>query len=95
MMRDDFTLFDEYEYVPPPAHLLKGEFPVPIQTRALPDDQRCKKKHLEMWKSFTTEKVRDRRRPGRRPPARVCRARAWPRGSAARVRRTRGAPHAG
>lgn len=57
MMRDDFTLFDSYEYVPPPAHLPKGEFPVPIQAKYLAKDQRCKEKHLQMWKNLTSEKL--------------------------------------
>jgi len=57
MMRDDFTLFDSYTYTPPPAHIAKGEFPVPIKTYCLDKDQRCKRNHLEMWKAFTTEKL--------------------------------------
>ena len=55
MMRDDFSLFDTYENAAPPAHLKKGQFPVPIQARFLPDDQRCKKEHLELWREFTSE----------------------------------------
>ena len=57
MMRDDFTLFDEYEYSPPPAFLPKGEFPFPIKVKVLKDDQRAKKKHLEAWQAFTSEKL--------------------------------------
>jgi len=57
MMRDDFTLFDEYEYTPPPAFLKKGELPVKITTRYFTDDKRCKKEHLMMWQAFTSEKV--------------------------------------
>lgn len=51
MMRDDFTLFDAYEYVPPPPHIKKGEFPVPIHVKYLQKDKRCKKHHLEGWKA--------------------------------------------
>ena len=57
MMRDDFTLFDSYEYTPPPA-FLRGQFPVPIQAKHFEKDKRCKKHHLEGWKEFTSEKVR-------------------------------------
>ena len=57
MMRDDFTLFDEYECSPPPAFLPKGEFPFPIKAKVLKDDQRAKKKHLEAWQAFTSEKL--------------------------------------
>jgi len=57
MMRDDFTLFDEYKYTPPPPHLLKGEFPFPIKATYFKKDKRCKKQHLEMWKDFTSEKL--------------------------------------
>ena len=57
MMRDDFTLFDEYTYSPPPSHLKKGEFPVPITARYFKADGRCKKSHLMMWQKFTSEKA--------------------------------------
>ena len=57
MMRDDFTLFDSYVYTPPPPHLPKGEFPVPIKAKYAESDWRCKKHHLEMWRAFTTEKL--------------------------------------
>jgi surfactin synthase thioesterase subunit len=57
MMRDDFTLFDEYEYSPPPAHVARGEFPIPMQARFLTDDRRCRRQHLEMWKALTSEKL--------------------------------------
>jgi surfactin synthase thioesterase subunit len=57
MMRDDFTLFDEYTYTPPAPHLAKGEFPIPIKAFYFAKDKRCKKHHLEMWKNFTTEKL--------------------------------------
>ena len=57
MMRDDFCLFDSYEYVKPPAFLKRGEFPIPMQAKYLTDDQRCKKEHLMLWQAFTSEKV--------------------------------------
>ena len=57
MMRDDFTLFDEYTYTPLPPHVKGGAFPFPITTRYFVDDGRCKKAHLELWKAFTTEKL--------------------------------------
>jgi len=57
MMRDDFTLFDSFVYTPPPAHLPKGEFPVPMFGYRNLNDKRIKKEHLELWKKFTTEKV--------------------------------------
>ena len=57
MMRDDFTLFDSYEYTPPPAFLPKGEFPFPIKAKYLTDDMRCKKHHLQLWQAFTSEKL--------------------------------------
>ena len=55
MMRDDFTLFDSYEFSPLPPHIANG-FPFPIQAKFITDDKRCKKHHLEMWLKFTTEK---------------------------------------
>ena len=57
MMRDDFTLFDAYEYTPVPAFLPKGEFPFPIKAKVLKDDLRAKRKHLEAWKAYTSEKL--------------------------------------
>jgi hypothetical protein len=46
---DDFTLFDEYTFTPPPAHLKQGKFPVPMQVRrsrahraAVVDAARCR-----------------------------------------------------
>lgn len=57
MMRDDFTLFDEYEYAPPPAHVARGEFPFPIQAKLLTDDRRCRRQHLEQWRGLTSEKL--------------------------------------
>ena len=54
MMRDDFTLFDSYQFTPPPAHIGPA-FPIPILARYATKDRRCKKHHLEMWKRFTTE----------------------------------------
>lgn len=54
MMRDDFTLFDSYDYAPPPAHHANG-FPVPIQAYYAEKDKRIKKHHLEGWKKYTTE----------------------------------------
>lgn len=56
MMRDDFTLFDEYAYTDPPAHVVKGEFPIPIRSFYFQKDLRIKKNHVEMWKNFTTDK---------------------------------------
>lgn len=53
MMRDDFTLFDEYTFTPPPAHLKQGKFPVPMQTYYFVNDKRCKEKHLKLWSNFT------------------------------------------
>ena len=58
MMRDDFTLFDSFVYMPPPPHIAKGEFPVPIKAKYAEKDGRCKKHHLEMWKAFTSEKLK-------------------------------------
>ena len=55
--RDDFTLFDSYEYAPPPPHLKLGEFPIPVQAKYFTDDARCKKKHLLMWQKLTSEKA--------------------------------------
>ena len=55
MMRDDFTLFDEYKYAPPPAHV-GAAFPIPIQAKYCTKDRRCKKHHLEKWANFTTLK---------------------------------------
>jgi surfactin synthase thioesterase subunit len=56
MMRDDFTLFDEYVYTPPPSFLPDGEFPIPIIATWFTDDKRSTQKYLELWKAFTTEK---------------------------------------
>ena len=58
MMRDDFTLFDSYVYTPPPAHVAKGEFPLPIKAKYAEMDGRCKKHHLEGWRAFTSEKLK-------------------------------------
>ena len=54
MMRDDFTLFDEYTYTPPPAFLPGGQFPFPIEARFLTDDKRCREKHLALWGALTS-----------------------------------------
>jgi len=57
MMRDDFTLFDEYTYTPPPPFVAKGEFPIPMKGFVFQKDKRVKKHHVEMWKALTTEKL--------------------------------------
>ena len=57
MMRDDFTLFDEYVYSPPPPSLPNGEFPFPIEARVLANDKRCRQKHLALWKDLTSDKA--------------------------------------
>ena len=48
-MRDDFTLFDAYEYAPAPAPLA-----VPVRAFYAAADKRIKKTHLEGWRRFTT-----------------------------------------
>mmetsp|Transcript_30864 Transcript_30864/g.67601 ORF Transcript_30864/g.67601 Transcript_30864/m.67601 type:complete len:345 (-) Transcript_30864:494-1528(-) len=50
MMRDDFTLFDEYQFSPAPA-----PFPVPIQAYFAKKDRKISQKHVEGWKVFTAE----------------------------------------
>eukprot|EP00908_Phaeocystis_cordata_P011239 Transcript_22089.p1 GENE.Transcript_22089~~Transcript_22089.p1 ORF type:complete len:376 (-),score=139.09 Transcript_22089:73-1104(-) len=49
IMRDDFTLFDAYEYAPAPAPLA-----VPVRAFYAAADKRIKKTHLEGWRRFTT-----------------------------------------
>ena len=54
MFRDDFMLFDEYEYSPLPE-CIAGGLPIPMQCYYAIDDKRVKKAHLEGWKNFTSE----------------------------------------
>ena len=49
MMRDDFTLFDSYEYSPAPAPL-----PVPVRAFYAAADKRVKQQHVEQWRRFTS-----------------------------------------
>ena len=62
-MRDDFSLFDSYEYAPCPAHLPKG-FPVPMQTYYNEKDKRITKAHVAGWQAFTTEAFSSELMPG-------------------------------
>ena len=55
MMRDDFSLFDEYEYVAPPAFLPGGAFPFPIQAYWATGDARAKEHLMAPWKNFTSK----------------------------------------
>ena len=50
MMRDDFTLFDEY------AMGIKEKFDVPIRAFYAESDKKVKKSHVELWRGFTSEK---------------------------------------
>ena len=49
LMRDDFTLFDEYVYEPPQA-----PFKMPIQAYVAQRDQKVTEKHLRNWAGLTS-----------------------------------------
>jgi len=53
LMRDDFTLFDEYEYTPLPD-AVAGGFPIPMEVTYAVKDKRIKKHHVERWAKFTS-----------------------------------------
>lgn len=53
MMRDDFSLFDEYIYVEPPKYL-GGKFPFPIQAYWAEADKRIKEHHMKAWTDFSS-----------------------------------------
>jgi len=50
MMRDDFTLFDAYEYQPAP-----GRIPVPINAFYAKDDKNVKEPHVKLWSEVTSK----------------------------------------
>ena len=57
LMRDDFTLFDAYEYAPAVA----PQLPMPVSAYYARDDKNVKESHVATWKDMTCKDFRLRR----------------------------------
>lgn len=60
LMRDDFTLFDAYEYAPAVA----PQLPMPVSAYYARDDKNVKESHVATWKDMTCKDFRLEEVPG-------------------------------